>query len=96
MKTESLLKSHATNTYGGIRGIAPRILNRDTKWRRVVTFTPRPLCPQGKRLGGPHSRSGRGGEEKNSHPLLGIEPPIVKPVAQRYTTELSRLLVVQE
>jgi hypothetical protein len=45
-------------------------------------FTPRPLYPQGKnpwypldkRLGGPQSRSGRGGEEKNSQPPPGIEP----------------------
>jgi len=27
-----------------------------------------------RRLGGPQSRSGRGGEEKNSQPLPGIEP----------------------
>jgi hypothetical protein len=39
----------------------------------VVSFTPRPLYPQGnnswypldRRLGGPQSRFGRGGEEKN-------------------------------
>jgi hypothetical protein len=37
------------------------------------------------RLGGPQSRSGRGGEEKNSQPLSGLEPPIMQPVAQRYT-----------
>jgi hypothetical protein len=38
-------------------------------------------------LGGPQSRSRRGGEEKNSQPPPGIEPrtPIVQPVAQRYT-----------
>jgi len=43
----------------------------------VVIFTPRPLYSQGKsplypldrRLGGPHHRSGHGGEEKNSNPL---------------------------
>jgi len=48
----------------------------------VVTFTLWPLYPQGKcprypmdrRLGGPLSRFGHGGEEKNSQPLLGIEP----------------------
>jgi hypothetical protein len=48
-----------------------------TRWRWVVSFTPRPLYPQGKspwytldrRLGGPESRSGRGGEEKNFQPL---------------------------
>jgi hypothetical protein len=44
-------------------------------------------------LGGAQSRSGRGSEEKNSQPLLGLEPPITQPVAQRYTTELSRLII---
>jgi hypothetical protein len=71
-----------------------------TRWRWVVSFTPRSLYPQGKspwypsdrRLGGPQSRTGRGSEEKNFWPLPGIEPPIIEPVAQRYTTELSRLL----
>jgi len=46
-----------------------------------VSFTPRPLYPQGKNpwypldrgLGGPKSLSGRGGEEKNSQLPPGIE-----------------------
>jgi len=62
-------------------GIAPRILHLVTRRRWVVSFMPRPLYPQGKspwypldeRLGGPQSRSGRSGEEKNSPPLSGIE-----------------------
>jgi hypothetical protein len=29
--------------------------------------------------------------EKNSHLLTGLEPPIIQPLAQHYTTELSRL-----
>jgi hypothetical protein len=53
-----------------------------TGWRWVVSFTPRPLCPQGKsplypldrRLGGPQRRSASGGEEKNSQAPSGIEP----------------------
>jgi hypothetical protein len=68
----------------------------------VVSFTARPLYPQGKSLwypldrslGGPQSRSGRGGEEKHSLPLPVIEPSIIQPVAQRYTTELSRLMMM--
>jgi hypothetical protein len=44
-----------------------------------------------RRLGGPQSRSGCGGEEKNSQPLPGLELPIIQPVALHYTTELSRL-----
>jgi hypothetical protein len=88
-------------TYRGNGGTVPHILDialDGGKWS--VSFTPRTLYPQGKnpwypldrRLGGPQSRSGRGGE-KNSQPLPALEPPIFQPVAQRYTTELSRLLV---
>jgi hypothetical protein len=86
--------------YWGNEGIAPRILGIGTRWRWVVSFTTRLLYPQGKslwyplnRLGGPQGRSGRGGEEKNSDPLPGIEPPIIQPVAQCYTTELSWLVI---
>jgi hypothetical protein len=80
-------------TYWLSGGITPRILNFGTRWRWVVIFTPRPLYPQWKiawypldrRLGGPKSRSWRGGEEKNSQPLPGLEPSIVQPVSQCYT-----------
>jgi hypothetical protein len=55
------------------------------------------FTPQGKSpwypLDGPQSRSGRGAEEKNSELLQGLEPPIIQPVAQRYTTELFGLVV---
>jgi hypothetical protein len=44
------------------------------------------------RLGGHQSRSGCGGEEKNTQPLQGLEPPIIQPVAQRYNTELCQHL----
>jgi hypothetical protein len=57
-----------------------------------VSFTPRQLYPRGmsprypldRRLGGPQSQSGRGGEEKNFQLMPGLEPPIIQPVAQRY------------
>jgi hypothetical protein len=61
------------------------ILDLDTRWRWVVSFSPRPLHPRGKsppheldrRLSGPKYRSGRCGEKKNLLTLLGIEnrPP---------------------
>jgi hypothetical protein len=41
---------------------------------------------------GPRAQSERGGEEKNSYHLPGLEPPFIQPVAQRYKTELSLLL----
>jgi hypothetical protein len=55
-------------------GIAPPILDLGTKWRLVVSFTCRERAryPLDRRLGGPQSRSGRGGEEKNSQPLETI------------------------
>jgi hypothetical protein len=75
-------KHHAMKAFRGSGGIAPCIIDHGTRWRWVVGFTPRPLYPHGKspwypldrRLGGPQSRSGRGGEEKNSQPPPGIEP----------------------
>jgi len=82
--------------YWGSGGIESRILDLSTRWIWVVSFTIRPLYPQGKsswcpldkRLGGPQNRRGRGGEEKNSQPPPGLKPPII----QRFITELSRLL----
>jgi hypothetical protein len=58
-------------------------------------FTPRERTPDplDRRLDGPQSQSGHGGEEKNSEPLPGLEPPIIQPVAQCCTTELSWLLL---
>jgi hypothetical protein len=47
-----------------------------------------------RRLSGPHSWAGRGGEKKKSHPLPGLEPPIIQPIAQGYVTEIFRLLCI--
>jgi hypothetical protein len=62
---------------------------------RPGRFTPSesPLYPSDRRLGGPQSRSGRGGEEKNSHPqqrivLYNPDRPARSLVAM--PTELSR------
>jgi hypothetical protein len=52
----------------------------------------KPRYPLDRRLVGPQSRSGRGGEETNSQPLPRVELPTIQPAAQRHTTELSRLL----
>jgi hypothetical protein len=51
-----------------------------------------PWYPLERRLCGPQSQSGHGGEEKNSQTLPRIKPPMIQPVAQRYTTELPQLL----
>jgi len=57
--------------------MAPRIRNLVTGWKLVVSVTARRLCSRGKnslypldrRLGGPQSRFGRGGEERKIPPL---------------------------
>jgi hypothetical protein len=80
-----LTEHHVMKAYWTSGGTAPRVLELGTGWRWVVSFTPRLLYPQGKSpwypldrsLGGPQSRSGRGGEEKIS------QLPIVQPVAQQ-------------
>jgi hypothetical protein len=62
-----------------------------SRWRWVVSFTPRPLYPQGKspwypsdrRLSGSQSRSGRDEEEKKSFHFTCRElNPVVQPVAE--------------
>jgi hypothetical protein len=71
-------------------GIAPHIFDLGTRWRWVVSFTPLPLYPQGKRpwypldrrLVGPQSRSGGSGVKKSSQPMSGLEPPIIQLIAQ--------------
>jgi hypothetical protein len=75
-RIQYLTKNQLHEIVWGSGGITPRVLKLSTGWRWVVSFTPPPLYPQGKspgypldrRLGGPQSRSGRGGEEKNSQP----------------------------
>jgi hypothetical protein len=48
-----------------------------------------PWYPLDRGLGGPQSQSGHCGEEKIPQYLPGIEPLIIQPVAQHYTTELN-------
>jgi hypothetical protein len=90
-----LTKHHAMKAYWGSEGIAPHtFFDLGTRWRWIVSFTLRLLYPQGKRLwypldrrlGGPQSRSGRGGEEKVASPHLdsNFDHPIVQPVVSRY------------
>jgi len=38
-----VVSGHAIKAYRGSRGIAPLFLKLDTRWRRVVNFTPWPL-----------------------------------------------------
>jgi hypothetical protein len=80
--------------YWGRGCIAPRILDLGTRRRWMVSFSPRPPYPQGKspyyplyrRLGGPQSRSGHGGEEKNFSPWQDSNPdhPARSPALYRW------------
>jgi hypothetical protein len=48
--------------------------------------------PLDRRLDGPQSQSGHGGEEKNSQPLPGLKPSFIQPVTLCYTIALSWLI----
>jgi hypothetical protein len=47
-----------------------------------------PWYPLDRRLDGCQNWSEHDGEEKIPPPLLGLEPPIIQPVAQCYITEI--------
>jgi hypothetical protein len=64
----------------------------------VVSFTPQGKSPRyqlDRRLGGPQSRSGDGGEENSQH-LPELEPPIFQPIAQRYATEQNMTQITRQ
>jgi hypothetical protein len=70
---------------------SPTILDLDTRWRCGQLHVPAallrgklPWCPLERRLGGPHSRSRRCGEEKNLA-SAGNRTPTVQLVARCYT-----------
>jgi hypothetical protein len=67
-----LNKHHAIKTYWGSGGVVPCILDLGSRWP-LYAQRKSPWYPLGRRLAGPQSRSGRGGEEKNSQPQPGIE-----------------------
>jgi hypothetical protein len=99
-----MLRHHAKKEYWRSGGIAPRILILCTRWRWVVSFTPRLLYDRGRSLhyiaerrpGGPQNRSGRDSEEKNPPPP-GRDPKPGRPARSLVTilTELPRLLLVK-
>jgi len=84
-----LTKHHAIKTYRGVDIYLHLFSDLGTRWKWVVSFTPRPLYRQGKslcypfdgRLGVPQNLSGCGGEEKISLPLPGFDPPLLQPIA---------------
>jgi hypothetical protein len=90
-----LAKHYAMKTYWGSGGIAPRILDVGTRWRCVVSFTPRPLYPMERALGAhwiggwvdPRAVLDTVVKRKIPRPRRESNPrtPIVQPVAQRYT-----------
>jgi hypothetical protein len=90
-----LTEHHAMKTYWG-RFLTSALDGGESSASLPDRFTPRergPDTPLDRRLGGSRNRSGRGGEEKNSQLLSGLESRIIQPVAQHYTTELSWLLI---
>jgi len=98
-----LNKHHAMKMYCRIGGIAPHLLNLGTTWKWVVIFMPQPLYPQGmspwypldRKLSGPQSWSGCGGEEKKVHhwPCQELNPDHAVRSLISMLTELPCLLV---
>jgi hypothetical protein len=90
-----LTEHHAKKAYWEVEVQLHLILTSALDGGEWSASRPRQLYLQGKslwytldrRLDGPQSRSGRGGEEKNFQPLPGLEPPIIQAIAQLYTTE---------
>jgi hypothetical protein len=77
--------------YCGSGGIPPRILNLGTTWRWVFSFTSPSLYP--RRLGGPQSQYGRGGEKNKSYhcPCWEMNPGRPTRSLVCILTELHRL-----
>jgi hypothetical protein len=81
--------------------VGPRAVFDAVVKRKIPSPHRESNLPQGKNawhpldrgLGGLQSRYAHGGDEKNSQSLPGLEPPIMQLVAQRYTTELSSILI---
>jgi hypothetical protein len=79
------------------------ILNLGTRWRWAVSFTPlllylrgnNPWYPFHRKLGGPHSRSGRYGEEKNLRPSPEIKHQFLGPLARSLVAIPALLLCAQ-
>jgi hypothetical protein len=79
---------HTMKEYRQSRGIAPHILNSNTRVRLLVDFVPWTLSsgkvrryPRYRRLGWPRAGLGHFGKEEDLLHLLGSEPQIIQPVA---------------
>jgi hypothetical protein len=78
----------------------PHISDLGTRWRQVVSFTPWLLYPQGKspdthwKGGWVGPRASLDAVVKRKIPSLwwDLNPLIIQPIAQCYTTELSQIL----
>jgi hypothetical protein len=92
------------NTQGGVELYSATVLNLDSRWRWVVSFTPLPNCSRGnsprypfdRRLGGTASQSGRYEEDKKYLAPAGIEPTIPGRPARSVVampTELSHYIL---
>jgi len=91
-----LTEHHAMEVYWGVEVLIHAFLTsaldgRDWSVSRPDIQGKSSCYPWDRRLGGPQCRSVRGGERENSQPLPAVEPPIIQPVAQYYTTEIFQL-----
>jgi hypothetical protein len=76
--------------------IDTHFLDLSTSWKWVVSFTPQPLNPWGKRpwypldrrLGGPQSWSGWHGENSWPYWDTNSDPSVIQPIASHYTNSM--------
>jgi hypothetical protein len=95
-------QDHHHEDMWGSGGIAPPFLTSALHGAEWSTSRPGPSIleekspryPLDRRLGGPQSRSGRCGVDKNTLPLPGIEPWLSSPKPVAIPTELSRLRII--
>jgi hypothetical protein len=98
-KSDIMLFLCVTKHHAMKMGITPPILNLGIRWSTVFGFTPRLLYPRRKRrrypldrkLDGPHSWPGRGGEEKSPCPYRESNPSLPARFLVTILTELPRL-----
>jgi hypothetical protein len=102
IKSPCLTKQHALKTYWGSGDKTACIIDVDTRWRWVVSFAPWSLYPREKAPGtswtggwvGPRAGPDAVVRRKIPNPSRDSNPPIIQPVAQHCTTELSWLVMV--
>jgi hypothetical protein len=88
-KLQAVVREHTIETYRVSTSTAPLTVKLGTRWRRAVTFTPRPLYYRWKKAGtlwigdrvDPRAGADVLGKWKNYCPWRGVKRHIIQPIA---------------